>query len=72
MLEHDRPEPASLLIVADREGDFGFVVSRRPVVAGDADELAVDEGYEGEPVEIVDAGKARQLGLRQRSVEREE
>lgn len=61
-----------LLIVSDGESHLGLVTAGRPVVAGDPDELAVDEGDKGQAVEVVNAGEVLELGLRQRPMKREE
>ena len=46
VLEHDRGEPATLLIVLHREGDFGLLRFGCPVVARDRDDVVTQLGDE--------------------------
>ena len=61
MLEQDRGEPASLLVVLHGERDFGLFGRGRAVVARDCDDLIAELGDECHPVLVVDVREVLEL-----------
>ena len=64
VLEHDRREPASLLVVLHRERDLGLVRAGGPVVARHRDDLVTELGDERHPVVVVHVGEVLELLVR--------
>ena len=54
MLEHQRRDALTLVVVVDHERGFGLVAAGPPFVARPGDELAVRLDGEGDPVDHVD------------------
>jgi hypothetical protein len=72
MLEQDRGESASLLVVLDRERDLGLLRVRHAVVARDGDDVVSELGDERHPVLVVDVGEVVELRAGRRGDRREE
>ncbi len=72
VLQHDRREPAALLVVLHRERDLGFFRTGQPVVACDRDDLVAELGDERHAVFVVDMGEVRELLVGRRLYRREE
>ena len=67
VLEEHGPQPATLVVVTDDEGDLGIGVVD-PVIATDADQLPADSGNQRHSVDVVDVGEAMDVALGQLGV----
>ena len=65
VLEQQGADAASLVLVADHEGDLGLVAAGRAVVPADRDDPLVELDDECLAVGMVDAGEVLDLPLRQ-------
>jgi len=54
VLQQDRGEPTTVVLVVDEERDLGLGRLAERVVAGDADDVVLEEGEEADPVAVVD------------------
>ena len=62
----------ALVVVGHHECDFGFGSALVAIESSHSDQGAVDFSYQGQPIDVVDAGKALDFLRRQGWVEGEE
>ena len=65
VLEEQRGQPAALVLVGDRERDFGLVTVGESIVATDGDHLLAQERDERHAVVVVDGREMRDLAIGQ-------